>query len=119
MNTIGDGRRKRLTGEFFSARYFLIRAVALIVLFMLVHFAGLREYTSFLSGTTASPNMDMRESAFYGMAYIVCYLGAVVLAPIFALASGLLVAWQRLRERQGVKRLEPAQPQAAAVSSRA
>ena len=119
MSTFFHYKRKRLTGEFFSARYFLIRAVALVVLFLLVHFAGLREYTAFLSGTAADPQLDMETSSFYGMAYIVCYLGAVVLAPICVLASGLLIAWQRIRERQRTKQLEPIHAQTASASRHA
>lgn len=90
----------RWSGEFFSARYFLVRALALVVFFSIAHLAGLREYTTFLSGTTGSPNVSIQFSAFCGMLYIALYIGSVVLAPILILAAGLLILWQKVRERQ-------------------
>jgi hypothetical protein len=88
-------KRKFRTGEFLSAKYFLMRALALVVLFLLVQLAGFREYTTFLSGTAASPEVGFRLSAFYGMTYIALYLGTVVFAPILVLAAALLVLWER------------------------
>ena len=83
-------------GEFFSPRYFLMRALALGLFFLIAHLAGLREYTTFLSGTTGSPEMSLRLSAFYGMLYVTLYLGCVVVAPILILSAGLLTLWQKL-----------------------
>ena len=85
-----------LTGEFLSAKYFLIRAGVLVVLFLIVQLAGLREHTSFLSGTPAAPGLSVEESATLGVTYIVFYLGAVVIAPILALAAAMLTIWQRV-----------------------
>ncbi|HZQ47417.1 MAG TPA: hypothetical protein VFC07_10425 [Verrucomicrobiae bacterium] len=85
-------------GEFFSARYFLVRALALTVFFLLAHLAGLREYTTFLTGTTGSPGIGLRLSAFYGMLYIALYIGCVVAAPILALAAVLLALWGKFRK---------------------
>lgn len=89
----------RWHGEFFSSRYFWVRALALVLLFATAHLAGLREYTTFLSGTTGSPDVSIRLSAFYGMLYIALYIGCVVVAPVLILAAGLLTLWQRLRGR--------------------
>jgi hypothetical protein len=88
-------KRKPLTGQFFSAKYFLLRALAIAVLFAAVHLAGLREYTTFLSGTTANPRLSFQMSAFFGMVYIALYLGVVAIAPILALAAGFLTFWNR------------------------
>ena|SRR5579862_7618916 len=87
-------KREARTGEFFSAKYFLLRAFALVVLFALAHLAGFREYTTFLSGTVANPDVGFRLSAFYGMTYIALYLGSVVVAPILVIAAGLLMLWK-------------------------
>lgn len=92
-------RAARWHGEFFSARYFWVRALALVLLFAIAHLAGLREYTTFLSGTTASPDVSIRLSAFYGMLYVTLYIGCVVVAPVFILTAGLLTLWPRLRGR--------------------
>ena len=97
-------KRHFRTGEFFSAKFFLVRALALVVLFLLVHLAGFREYTTFLSGTVANPEVGFRLSAFYGMTYIALYLGTVVFAPILVLAAGLLLLWER-RFSRAVKKI--------------
>jgi hypothetical protein len=89
----------RWHGEFFSARYFWVRALALVLLFATAHFAGLREYTTFLSGTTGSPDVGIRLSAFYGMLYITLYIGCVVVAPVLILAAGILTLWQKFGGR--------------------
>jgi hypothetical protein len=100
---IPDQRRIPWTGAFFSAKYFLWRALALGVLFLVVQLAGLREYTTFLSGTTASPDISLRQSAFFGMIYLALYMGTVVLAPILTLAAGLLTLWERKGRKNETK----------------
>jgi hypothetical protein len=84
-------------GEFCSTRYFLMRALTLAVLFLAAQLAGLREYTTFLSGTAANPEAGLRWSSFLGMIYIAVYLGFVVAAPILILAAGLLAVGKRKR----------------------
>jgi hypothetical protein len=64
-------------------------------LFLLIHLAGLREYTAFLSGTPGAVGTGMRLSVFYGTVYILLYLGAVVLVPIMVIAAGILAIWRR------------------------
>ena len=115
MKIFSNEKRKPRTGEFFSAKYFVARAIALMVLFLIVHLAGLREYTAFLSGTAANPAIGMQTSAFYGMAYIVFYVGAIVAAPILVIAAGILVGWQKFRERRRVTVVET--PRQAAIAS--
>ncbi len=83
------------TGEFCSAKYFLVRALVIVVLFFIAHAAALKEYTTFLSGTAANPAVGYEVSAFCGMIYIALYLGSVVLAPVLVIAAGLLACWQR------------------------
>jgi len=90
-------RRSLWRDEFLSPRYLLARAIILSLLFGIVHFAGLREYTTFLTGTTAKAGVSLQASAWYGTIYILLYLGFVVVAPILVIAAGLLVGWQKLR----------------------
>jgi hypothetical protein len=84
------------SGGWFSPRFFVTRALALAVLFLVAHLAGLREYTAFLSGTPATAGVGMRLSAFYGLVYIALYLGFVVVAPILLMAAGILALGQKL-----------------------
>jgi hypothetical protein len=92
--------RKRWSGRFFSVKYLLLRALGIGVLFVLVHLAGLREYTTFITGTTGNPEISWRLSAFYGMTYLTLYMGCVVVAPILILTALLLAVWERTRHGQ-------------------
>ena len=80
---------------FFSARYFATRAAGLCVLFALAHLCGLREYTTLLSGTVEGA--DMRTSMILGSIYLLLYFAAVLVAPVLALAAGILRLCQILR----------------------
>ena len=87
------------SGAFFSSKYFLVRAAVIGVLFLIAHLAGLRDYTTFVTGTTGNPNVSLQLSALYGSIYLVLYMGCVVLAPIFVLAAGLLMVWERAQAK--------------------
>jgi hypothetical protein len=82
--------------ELFSPKDFLRRAVVVALIFFAVHIAGLREYTCFLNGTVASPELGRGMSAFLGLAYVFAYLGFVLLVPILLLAAAMLAGWKRL-----------------------
>lgn len=87
----------RWGGAFFSPRFFFVRAIALGLLFLFAQLGGLREYTTFLSGTTANPEVSRAMSALCGITYLLLYMGCVVIAPILLIASGLLAIWGRRR----------------------
>ncbi len=80
----------------FSPGGLLARAVALSAVFIALHAAGLRPYTSFLSGTFVLPE-HTELSAFLGLAYILSYLAFSVLVPILVIAAGLLFFMSRTR----------------------
>jgi hypothetical protein len=83
--------------DFCSPKDFVRRALLIAVTFLAVHLAGLREFTSILTGTAGSTNLGWSACAFLGLAYIVAYLAFVLLAPSLLLAAGLLVLWERWR----------------------
>jgi hypothetical protein len=86
--------------ELFSPRGFLLRALGLAAAYALCELAGLREYTTFLSGTAAGGRWE--TSVVWGITYIFVYLGIVLVAPILVIGAALLHGWQRLvRHRQG------------------
>ena len=85
---------RRKQGDFFSARFFLRHGLLLVGLFLVAQLAGLREHTTFLTGTPGNPDTSVEMSATYGIIYILTYLRCVVVAPIF-----LLAVWGRLRRR--------------------
>jgi len=98
MNALsGQPRVTKWSGAFFSAKYFLVRALALGILFLAAQVAGLREYTTFISGTAGAPDVSMQTSALYGAAYLALYMGCVVVAPIMLVAAGLLAILEKFR----------------------
>jgi len=80
---------------FFSPQGFVQRALVIGAGFLLVHLAGLYEYTSVLNGTIGPGSTGWAMSAFLGVAYIIIYLALVILAPVLILAAGILTVWQR------------------------
>lgn len=85
----------------FSPRGFLLRAAALLVLFLIAHLAGWREHTSILCGTATSAAGWSRLGGTLGLVYVIVYSIAVVGVPILVLAAGLLALLQRLATKRG------------------
>jgi hypothetical protein len=82
--------------KFFSPKDFVRRALILTFLFAIAHLCGLKEFTSVLNGTTGSVALGWTTSALLGLAYVLLYLGFVLLAPIFLLTAAILFTWARL-----------------------
>lgn len=76
--------------SFFSPRGFLDRAIMLLLLFAICHFAGLREYTCVISGTSPTGDPADTFASLLGLAYFATYSLALLAAPIFAIAAILL-----------------------------
>jgi hypothetical protein len=85
--------------EFFSPKDFVKRALMLSVLFLIVHVAGLREFTTVLNGTMGSVELGRETSAFLGTLYIFVYLSFVLLVPMLLIAAGLIAAYRRWTTR--------------------
>lgn len=83
--------------EFFSPRGFVLRALAIVTVFIVAHLAGWREYTSILNGTVGPGSAGRELSTAFGVTYVLAYLGVVVIVPVFILAAGILAVWQRRR----------------------
>lgn len=84
-----------------SPRYFLEWAVMLAVLFLVVHLAGLRNFTSVLNGTIGSTSLDWNTAAFLGTGYVLVYLAFVLGVPILLLAALILKVWQKVAAKKG------------------
>jgi len=85
--------------EFLSAKDMVQRAVAISGLFLLVHLAGFREFTSILNGTIGSLDLGWNLSTFLAVIYILIYLAFVILVPVLVLAAVILMVWQRLDKK--------------------
>ena len=82
-----------------SPKDMLQRAAAISGLYLVLHLAGLREFTGILNGTIGSLTLGWNLSAFLAIVYIVVYLAFIVLVPILVLAAGILSLWQWSRRK--------------------
>ena len=81
-----------------SPRGMILRGMLVALVFAVCHGLGLREHTSFLSGTSASIETSLNTSAVLGVTYIATYFGFVIFAPILVIAAGIQ-AVLRLRKK--------------------
>jgi hypothetical protein len=88
--------------DFFSPQGFLARALVISAVFLAVHLAGLREYTSVLNGTVGPAAASWRTSAFLGVAYLAIYMAFVLLVPVLILAAGVLALWRWCVKRRSL-----------------
>lgn len=86
--------------QFLTPKDFLLRAAVITGFFLIAHLAGLREYTSFLSGTVASPDMGWQQAAFFGLVYLILYFAFVLFVPILLLAAFVQGAVQSFLDRR-------------------
>lgn len=85
---------------FLSPSGMLILTVLLAGAYAAAHAAGWRENVSLLAGTSfPGPTGRMGQAATAG-GYIMLYFGAMVVAPILALASGIMWALQKILKRR-------------------
>lgn len=89
-------RPAKPAGSLPSALYLLEWAGLLVAIFCVAHLAGLRDFTSVLNGTVGSTSMNWQTAAFLGVAYVLIYLGVVLMVPILAIAALILTLWNKL-----------------------
>ncbi len=63
-------------------------AVTIVVVYVVLHLLGWRQYTCFLSGTIAPGAVGTRH-AMMGVFYVFAYFGFVLAVPILLLASAI------------------------------
>jgi len=95
-------RRPRLAvlrAEALSPKDLVLRAAFIAALYLAAHLAGLREFTTFLSGTAPVTTLSWQCVSFLGAAYLLVYFAFILLAPMLLIAAALLAAWDALRRR--------------------
>jgi phosphotransferase system glucose/maltose/N-acetylglucosamine-specific IIC component len=85
--------------DFFSPKDFIRHAVLMVLAFGVAHLFGLREYTSFLNGTTGSVELGYELSALLGLVYLLLYFAVVLLVPILILAALSVRLWLKYQTR--------------------
>lgn len=87
-----------LRAVFLSPKDLVRHAVLIMALFGVAHLAGLREFTTIITGTLAAPSLGAGWCAVLGAGYMALYFGTVVLTPILLIAAGLLFLWEKVRD---------------------
>ncbi len=89
----------------FCPKGFLVRAAVIVLIFLVLHFAGARHYVSVFSSTSPTGGKVDIWAAGWGLAYAVFSLGVVVVVPILAIGAaifaGLQIAVSRMKRRGG------------------
>jgi hypothetical protein len=101
INKIGQSIGLFRRAEFLSPKDLLQRAVAISLLFLVVHLAGFREFTSVLNGTIGSMAAGWKLSGYLALIYILLYLAFVILVPVLILAALILTIWQGWVRKRG------------------
>ena len=73
----------------------ILRAGTGVLIFLVLHRLEFRVYTGVLSGTAVSGRPAAYPDMLRMVAYVLAYLFAVVVAPILAIAAGLLYVCRR------------------------
>jgi len=79
----------------FSPTAFIARAIMIALCYFISELAGLREYTTFLSGTSANLNLSWQTAATLGLLHLLLYVAFILLAPVSLITAGLLLLWDR------------------------
>ena len=108
MKSIPGPFRRVWQADPFSPTAFVARAVIITVLFCASELGGLREYTTFLSGTSANLNLSWHTAATLGLIHLLLYVAFILLAPVSLITAGLLLLWSRWSRRsQAINRGTP------------
>jgi hypothetical protein len=73
----------------FTPLWLMVRAALIVVVYLVVHWAGWRDYARFLSGTTTVSGEFNIPYAVVGVFYIACHFAFVLLAPVLLLTAGM------------------------------
>lgn len=73
----------------------LVRALVLIILFLVCHLTGLRSCTSVLTGTFTPIGGSTQLGSLLGIVYALVFLAFVLAVPILLIASGILFLFER------------------------
>jgi hypothetical protein len=95
MKTILELLRRAWNADAFSPTAFVARAILIALLFCASELAGLREYTTFLSGTSANLNVSWQTAATLGLIHLLLYVAFILLVPVSLITAVLLVVWRK------------------------
>jgi hypothetical protein len=91
MKTVFELLRRVWKADAFSPTAFAVRAGIIAVLYCLSELAGLREYTTFLSGTSANLDVSWQTATTFGLIHLMLYVAFILLVPVSLITAGLLL----------------------------
>ncbi len=97
MKTLFVLLRRIWKADAFSPTAFVARAAIITILFCISELAGLREYTTFLSGTSANLNVSWQTAATLGLIHLLLYVAFILLVPVSLITASLLLLWDKWR----------------------
>lgn len=97
MKTLLGPLRRVWKADAFSPTAFVVRAIIIAVCYCLSELAGLREYTTFLSGTSANLNVSWQTAATLGLIHMLLYVAFILLVPVSIITASLLLVWNKWR----------------------
>ena len=103
----------------FSATAFVARAMIITVLLVISELAGFREYTTFLSGTSANLDVSWQTAATLGLIHLLLYVAFILLVPASFITAGLLTALNRWHHRTPPQTNQPGSAAEAPISTKA
>ncbi len=98
--------RRVWKADAFSPTAFVVRAMMVAALYGASELAGLREYTTFLSGTSANLNVSWHTATTLGLIHLLLYVGFILVVPLCLLTAGLLGVWSRWTARRTLPKRE-------------
>jgi len=78
-------------------RGLLIRGIVFPGLFAVIHLLKWREYTTILCGMVPISDSTAWLAAYGGVAYVLCYLLAALVAPILMIAAAVVLGMKQIR----------------------
>jgi hypothetical protein len=91
----------RLLRGWLTPRGWIVRAAVIVLAWLLMHLLGWRDDTRIISGTSLPNDFAGVLGAFRGVAYLLAYFAAVVVAPTLVIGAGILwLSTLDLRTRQ-------------------
>ncbi len=108
MKSIVDLLARVWNAGAFSPTAFVVRAIIIALLFCVSELLGLKEYTTFLSGTSANLTMSWQTAATLGLIHLLMYVAFILLVPVSLLTAVLLIAWNRWTGQRQIQKEEPA-----------
>ncbi len=102
MKTLFGLIRRVWQADAFSPTAFVARAIIIAVCYSVSELVGLREYTTFLSGTSANLNVSWQTAATLGLIHLLLYVAFILLVPVSLITAGLLLFWGKWSGRSQI-----------------